>query len=608
MSRRATVRFRLRLETPDGVRVFPLAPGESVVGSHPDCDAAVCHPAVSRRHAVIVCDARGLLVRDAGSKNGTTVNGQAVTERELRDGDRIGLGPVSLVVERSEDDGALAIDLGRVVADEVRELAETQTRSRSVPTLGGGSRWLRLLSRVARRGRAEGAEESLELIRSECDALAAAWLEGKRGEEPAVRAIAGDAGALSRLEPARELIVAAFADARTQGVARSVVVPGHEGLAAAARVAGEVEALLAVLGTAVAEPDLGIALEVLLALLAPATPTAGRRRGSSPDGPELVFPEGYVPGTSSAMRALYAQMRSLVAGDLPVLVTGETGSGKELVARTLHLSSPARRKGPFQAINCAAVPAELLEAELFGVERGAATGVLPRPGQLLLANGGVLFLDEIGEMPLALQAKLLRALQSMEVHPVGARRPIKVDVRVISATNAVPEVLLESGRLRTDLYYRIAGWTLRVPSLAERREDLPRFVEAFVRRYASEARKAIRGVSAKALDALSARGWPGGVRELEMEMRRLVQLCPEGGTIDTALLGALPRPARREAPEGELSADADLRIEPRIEALERRLIVAALGHTKGNRSHAAELLGISRDGLRMKMERLGIEV
>jgi len=305
------------------------------------------------------------------------------------------------------------------------------------------------------------------------------------------------------------------------------------------------------------------------------------------------------------MASLYGQMRPLVQGDLPILILGETGVGKEILAQTLHASSP-RRDGPFVAINCAAIPADLLEAEMFGIGKGVATGVVERKGKFQLAEGGTLLLDEIGDMPLPLQAKLLRALQEKEVHPVGGR-PVPVDIRVVAATNSDLLKRIEDGRFRRDLYYRVAGYALRVPPLRERREDIPVLVEELVRTFAHETGKSIRGVTVKALQALVDYPWPGNVRELEHEVRRLVYLCPSGQAIDSMMLSehiVAPQPSPRPA-EGE-GESTTLQLEERVGELEARLIRQALARAGGNRTQAAKLLGISRNGLAIKMERLGI--
>jgi transcriptional regulator with PAS, ATPase and Fis domain len=317
----------------------------------------------------------------------------------------------------------------------------------------------------------------------------------------------------------------------------------------------------------------------------------------------LSFPKGYVAGESPVMRAFYGQLRPLVQGDLPVLLLGETGVGKEFLARILHDSS-ARRRGPFVAVNCAAIPADLLEAEMFGIGKGVATGVVERTGKFQMAEGGTLFLDEIGDMPLELQAKLLRALQEKEVQPVGGA-PVPVDIRVLAATNSDLHRRMEEGRFRRDVYFRVAGFALRVPPLRERREDVPALVESFMRSFAHGTGKSPRGITVKALRALLEYSWPGNVRELEHEVRRLVYLCPPGEAIDSTMIS--PHVLSTDA-EGARSPalPATLDLGENVHALERRLIGEALAKAGGNRTQAAKLLGVSRNGLNIKIDRLGL--
>jgi two-component system, NtrC family, response regulator HupR/HoxA len=316
----------------------------------------------------------------------------------------------------------------------------------------------------------------------------------------------------------------------------------------------------------------------------------------------LTFPEGYIHGPSEAMQKLYAQMAPLVQGDLPVLLVGETGVGKEELAHALHLSS-ARREGPFVAVNCAAIPADLLEAEMFGIGRGVATGVAARSGKFQSAEGGTLFLDEIGDMPLLLQVKLLRALQGGEIQPVGGT-PVAVNVRIVTATNSDLEERMRDGRLRQDLYYRIAGFVLRVPALRERSSDLAALVDGFLADCARETRKSILGISDPALAALARHAWPGNVRELQHEVRRLGYLCPDGGTVEASMLSERVRAGEEAAPAAEPDT---LDLGTNVDVLERRLIGRALARANGSRAGAARLLGISRNGLALKMERLGLE-
>jgi DNA-binding NtrC family response regulator len=314
------------------------------------------------------------------------------------------------------------------------------------------------------------------------------------------------------------------------------------------------------------------------------------------------LPPSHVPGRSAAMRETYRQMRVFAGADFPLLVIGETGVGKEHIVRAMHAWS-RRRQGPFVAVNCAAIPDTLLEAEMFGIGRGVASGVHEREGKFGLAAGGTLFLDEIGELPLPLQAKLLRVLQDHQVTPVGGR-PVEVDVRVIAATNADLEEKLRLGAFRSDLYYRIAGSVVRVPPLRERRSDIARLVEHFLHKFAGELDRPIRGLSVRGLELLVQHSWPGNVRELESEVRRLVYACAPGQVIESSLLSERVMLGGKQASP---TAGSTLQIATRVAELERDLILQALQRSRGNRSVAARLLGLSRNGLALKMHRLDVD-
>ncbi len=292
-----------------------------------------------------------------------------------------------------------------------------------------------------------------------------------------------------------------------------------------------------------------------------------------------------------------------VAGhDLSVLITGESGTGKELLARAIHYAS-ARAEQPFVVENCGAMPDTLLESELFGHKRGAFTGATDsHMGLFQQADGGTLFLDEIGETSPAFQVKLLRALQEGEIRPLGSSRPVAVDVRLIAATNRDLEADVASGRFREDLYYRVAGITLYLPSLRERPQDIPLIVNDMLKKTPLIGRK----FSAKALELLSCHAWPGNVRELQNEVRRALALG-EGAVLGPELLS--PRVFHAPAPTATTpdAADADAdsgQLKQQLERVEAELIRAAMQRHKGNKTHVAEELGLTRVGLRMKLMRL----
>lgn len=308
-------------------------------------------------------------------------------------------------------------------------------------------------------------------------------------------------------------------------------------------------------------------------------------------------------GTSPAIAGLRELIRRVAPTRLPALVLGPSGTGKELVARAIHAASP-RATRPLVPIHCGAVPAELLESELFGHLKGSFTGAtVDRPGLIETAHGGTLFLDEIGEMPPAMQVKLLRFLNDGSYQPIGARAPREADVRIVAATHRGLAAAVAEGSFREDLFYRLKGVVLRTPSLVERATDVPLLASLFLRR-TSEGRASF---SPDALDWLTGRSWPGNVRELRAAVECAAALAIPGaaGTIVNAAdlafaVGDTPPPI------GSVAAIAPRSLEEEVAALERRRIVEALQRTGHNHTHTARELGLSRVGLLKKMDRMGL--
>jgi Nif-specific regulatory protein len=308
---------------------------------------------------------------------------------------------------------------------------------------------------------------------------------------------------------------------------------------------------------------------------------------------------GGLIGQSEPMRALFALMEKVVPGGLTVLIHGETGTGKELIARAIHHNGP-RKDRPFLAQNCGALPDTLLESELFGHRRGAFTGaVADKKGLFEVADSGTVFLDEIGDTSPAMQVKLLRVIQAGEITPLGWHAPRKVDVRIIAATNRDLEAEVQAGRFRQDLYYRVAVFPIRVPPLRERREDIPLLAGAFLERARAKAGKAVGGFSREALKLLMAYGFPGNVRELEAEVERAVALAEPNGTITPGLLSDKLRGAGAGRPALTLPARGSLKA--RMDGIEREVVLRTLEEHRWNKTKVARALGISRQALQKKL-------
>jgi two-component system, NtrC family, response regulator HydG len=310
--------------------------------------------------------------------------------------------------------------------------------------------------------------------------------------------------------------------------------------------------------------------------------------------------EGFygILGQSPDMLRLFDLIVKVASSDAPVFIQGESGVGKELVARAIHEASP-RTRGPFIKVNCAALNENLLESELFGHTKGAFTGAdRNRIGRFEAASGGSIFLDEIGDVPLSSQVKLLRVLEEREIERVGDHQPIPVDVRIITATNRNLEELIRQGRFREDLFYRINVVPLRIPSLRERLDDLPLLVEGFIERLCQKTGKAINGLTPGAMDCLLSHSWPGNCRELQNAIEYAFVLCPEG-QIRREFLPA--RLVKENHPLAAVSGEVH-----GMEA-ERRELIDALRKTQGNRTEAARLLGFSRVTLWKKIKKSGID-
>ena len=356
---------------------------------------------------------------------------------------------------------------------------------------------------------------------------------------------------------------------------------------------------------------IGEALEVARRMREPAV------IAETPPDPDV---DGAIVGSCPAMREVYKAIGRVAAQDVPVLITGESGTGKELVARAIYQHGP-RAKAPFLALNCAAIPENLLESELFGHEKGAFTGAERRRiGKFEQCSGGTLFLDEIGDMPLASQAKVLRLLQEQAFERVGGNETVRTDVRLIAATHRDLEAWSAEGKFRPDLYYRLGVFTIHLPPLRQRGDDLPLLVQHYVRRFNRELSRDVRQVTPEAIERLCSYSWPGNIRELQSVLKQSLLRATGPVLVPAFLPESLGGP--RTTPEATAGDEGVLRVGPflrqRMEAgseeiyqeahqqLDRLLLPLVLGSTDGNKLQAARHLGITRKTLRLRLRALGL--
>ena len=538
---------------------FPLADGEWVVGAGLECGLRLIDPTVSRRHALVLVHGGQVEVEDLGSSNGTLVNGNRLAGRQA-------LAPgVALVF------GTVAATLEKVAADDLEAAVALEPRpSVAAPTpLPGGTESLGSVVAFA----LEGLPAIVERLSS--------------GATP-VEVARTAAAALYHHLPCLSVEVRGVAD-HGGGVLYTATRTAEGELGARLRIrADELELELAFAADVVHSAPRRM-VELAASLIraardeAPVPPVAVAAPPPLPEPPTVV----------AEVERLYLQAARVARGEVCVLVTGESGTGKEVLARYIHAASP-RRRGPFVALNCAALPRDLLEAELFGIERGVATGVESRPGRFELAHDGTLFLDEIGDMPPEVQATILRVLQEGQVYRLGGRDPRPAAVRVISATNRDVDGLLARGVFRLDLFHRIADWRAHMPALRDRAADIPNLAAYFLAREAGRLGVKPGGISRAAVERLQAHDWPGNVRQLEREMARIALFLEDGELLETRHL---------EAPEvGRLRSLQDT-----LADVERREIRRALTAAEGDTTAAAEELGVARSSLYRRMKDLGIE-
>lgn len=540
---------------------YVLVTGEIVVGADPGCDFVLGDPTVSRRHArVVLMPDDGIDVIDLDSRNGIEVSGRRLAHAQgLRSGSWFRVGDVEVHVADVAVADAEAATAGMVRdAVDAPACAPAQTVAIGLRQEFAAGALPDLIRVAAQAGFSDVAARALAALLM--PGLPGARLSGAGG------AVLASAGAMASAERS------VFARA---GLTLELVHDESQGRASLQPLAELVLDLLLLVRSVDRKAD-------------PARVDEGAR-SDTPAPP---------PGTDPAMRELYRQAAVVAGSRLNVLVEGESGTGKELFARYLHAAA-GLPESAFVALNCAALPRDLLDAELFGIEAGVATGVAARPGCFEQAHGGTLFLDEIADMASDTQARLLRVLQEGAVYRIGSGKPRPAHARVISACNRPLKALVEAGAFRLDLYHRVADWNARLPPLRERPGDIVLLAGHFLERECRARGIAHAGISRVALESLQSYAWPGNVRELEREMLRVALFLNDGEIVASELLKPEIRGARAEAAGGDLAAQ--------LATQERRIIRTTLAACEGNVVRAAEKLGVGKSTLYRRMTALGLD-
>jgi DNA-binding NtrC family response regulator len=587
---------------------WTLEPGRDyVVGRHEECDVVLEDASVSRRHVSLEVGETGVRLRDLGSTNGVWVYGRRIVEQEIPTDQWFAVGTVLMIVREGitfGPDSDSPRSERRVTPPEPdREKAPGEPTT-LVPgeDEGIGQARLREVSSllVHARDRDDLRDRLLGWLLNAYPLDGVAILLRRPGSW-AIEAAAG------RRLP--DELAPRLADRGAGEGWERISTAGREALCARLAVLSPGPAWLVLLGRPDTSMPADDALSVVARLLALSRrPPAGERsepahRTTGEFEPLRETARDPLLVVSETMRSLVRQVDRLARSDLPVFIHGESGTGKELLARRLHERS-ARGRGPFVIINCAALPHDLLEAELFGIETGVATGVTARPGKFSLASGGTLFLDEVGDLPDVLQPKLLRALESGEIPPLGAPSPVSVDVRIVAASHQDLEAKSRRGEYRRDLLYRLAGAIVRVPPLRERPEEVLPLARHFAIELSRSRGVPFEGLSMAAAQALLGYPWPGNVRELRHAVARAVALS------DGPILGpeVLPPEVDGAADEAQgkvlLGLSKDFKTARRD--FERLYLASLIERCEGNMTEASRLAGLSRSSMYRKLEELGL--
>ena len=614
---------------------FALPSAEIHIGRDPSNLLAISDPSLSRRHCALTRDSEGYKIRDLDSRNGTQVNGVSIKEARLRHGDQISAGDSVFLLLLQEDREESTTD--RIEYEDSLTQATAQFRPQDVlylqpdrilKELPANSRLARNLNALLKISRIVHSIRDLEELQGQILDLIFEVVPAERGAILLDGKVDEHFGSVyTRQRIAKSVLPVRI----SRTIARQVMkeglailgadVPASTGLAGVESLVDcQIRSLLCVPLTMFQKVTGCIYLDTcnsanrfdedhlqfvaaIAGTSAVALENARRMQWLEQENLRLsaeISLDHNLIGESPRMKEVYQFLARVAPTDSNVLLQGESGTGKELAARAIHRNSPRSAKS-FVAINCAAIPEGLLESELFGHERGAFTGaVAQKKGRLEIANGGVVFLDEIGELAPALQVKLLRVLQEREFERVGGMRPISVDIRLIAATNQDLGEAVKAGTFRKDLFYRLNVLSLVMPPLRERREDIPILAEYFVTKFIKKLNSRIKKLSPDAIAYLVNYDWPGNVRELENAVERALVLSPS----DVVQPEDLPESILEK---GVTSSNETANYHIQVKELKKQLILTALEQTNRNYTEAAELLGVHANYLHRLIRNLDLK-
>ncbi|MDX2043636.1 MAG: sigma 54-interacting transcriptional regulator [Acidobacteriota bacterium] len=622
-------------------KIFDLTDDEVLFGRESSSRISLADLAASRRHCKIQRDADGFVLTDLDSFNGTVVNGLPIKERRLEHGDRITVGSSHFLFQlhdqelfaKEESSGQVQVDESRSFSqDTIRIGQEDLSLLRPEKQQRGKSRLVNDLNALLKISQAINSIRSLdelqrqllemifEVVPAERGAILLAdrkttlddfastfgW-DRKDGAQTTVRI---SRAIINQVLSAGEAILSNnILESEAFGKNESLMVLQTRALLAVPIILMSRKLGVVYLSTSDAtarfDEDHLQLVSAIAGIAAVALENVRQLEWLENENRRLteeINIERSMVGEGKRMRDVYQFIAKVAPTDSTVLIRGESGTGKELAANSIHQNS-SRAGKPFVAINCAALTETLLESELFGHEKGAFTGaVAQKKGKFEVADGGTIFLDELGEMSLVLQAKLLRVLQEQQFERVGGTRPLKVDVRLIAATNRDLESAIKDGSFRQDLYYRLNVVSLKLPGLRERREDIPLLANYFATKYANKCKRQVRGIAPEARALLTAYDWPGNVRELENAIERAIVL----GSTDLIRPEDLPEAVletEAETPSAEISI---ANYHETIKETKKQLIVKAIAQSDGNITEAARLLGVQANYLHRLISNLNL--